>query len=409
MVVTGAGPTERRWRHRPAGFVLTAGVVLAVLLTATVLRSDRDAPIQHGPNRPCEPGPGPVEARDRERSASVTVIAERSAVGEATDVLSIDERSVLVASRDGMIRRVDLDTGAAQSVIDLTATTEADVDGGLLAMTFDPRHRWLYVLRTTADDRSELTAHELADHAATAFGPTRIIIEAPQPELRHNGGMLLFGPDDLLYLSFGDGGTSLDDLRHSRRPDTLLGTLLRLRPTPDGPAPYETAAGRTGFGPGARPEVAAIGLRNPYRAAFDGTRLVIADVGGKCREEIDQVTLAELPGADFGWSLFEGTRPFRGEDTGDTVVPSFEYEHVPGWCAVVGGPVLGPDAPVDLRGHYLFGDHCAGRVLAVDLSAPNPTPVELGIEINSLTGFRSSGDGRLYATSLSEGLVQIEL
>src|SRR5690606_35823336 len=119
----------------------------------------------------------------------------------------------------------------------------------------------------------------------------RTLYTHEQPYPNHNGGHLAFGPDGMLYLGLGDGGGGGDPLDAGQDPTTALGSLVRLDPTPEGDRPYSVPPDNPYVGSGGAPEVWAIGLRNPWRFAFDPLTgdLWVADVGQESFEEVNVV------------------------------------------------------------------------------------------------------------------------
>jgi glucose/arabinose dehydrogenase len=217
----------------------------------------------------------------------------------------------------------------------------------------------------------------------------------------------------MLYIGSGDGGPGADPNRNGQRVDTLLGKLLRIDVDrrQDGLAygipPDNPFVGR----PGARPEIWAYGLRNPWRFSFDRDTgdIWIGDVGEFLREEIDFLP-ARAPGVNYGWSVAEGFVPLpnRGEAQGNPpVLPVAAYAHGPGAprkggtkakrCSVTGGYVYrGRDVP-ELSGMYLFSDWCTGEVFA--MPAPpqsNPVPVAGVPPLQWVTSFGEGADAELY-------------
>ena len=205
------------------------------------------------------------------------------------------------------------------------------------------------------------------DVASPASGQTLLVIN--QPQSNHNGGLVKFGPDGLLYIGMGDGGSRADTgAGHAPQGNgqslaTLLGKMLRIDVGATGP--YKIPAGNPTFGAGAKPEIWAYGLRNPWRFSFDRAtgELYIGDVGQDAWEEIDQQDAGFAGGANYGWPAWEATHRFRSDPApvGD-VKPIAEYSHSSGQCSVTGGYVYRGVRIPALSGFYLFGDYCTGRI-----------------------------------------------
>jgi glucose/arabinose dehydrogenase len=192
----------------------------------------------------------------------------------------------------------------------------------------------------------------------------RLVIGIGQPYSNHNGGLVMFGPDGMLYVGMGDGGSGGDPHGHGQNRATLLGKMLRL--DVDRGTPYAVPADNPFVGQrGARGEIWAYGLRNPWRFCFDPVTklLYIGDVGQNQWEEIDVVP-ADRGGLDYGWNVLEGDhcyRPSRNCDRGGRVAPAVEYDHADG-CSVTGGFVYRGRLLPALAGHYFYADYCKGWI-----------------------------------------------
>ena len=209
------------------------------------------------------------------------------------------------------------------------------------------------------------------DLAADPFradrGSELVIIEVEQPFPNHNGGAIRFGPDGMLYLGFGDGGSGGDLLGNGQNLETLLRSIIRIDVRDASPgAPHVVATDNPFVGvAGAREEIWAFGLRNPWRMAFDsdGGVLWLGDVGHGAREEVDIVER----GGNSGWNRLEGAHCFEprsGCDEEGVTLPAAEYSHELG-CSITGGMVYRGETVPSLVGSYLFADFCSARVWAL--------------------------------------------
>jgi glucose/arabinose dehydrogenase len=285
---------------------------------------------------------------------------------------------------------------------------------GLLGLAFDPAFQsngYLYVYYSASPPRrnvlSRFTAS--ADRLSADPGSELIILESPKPFGNHNGGQIAFGPDGHLYIGIGDGGGSGDPEGHGQNTGDLLGSILRMdvRNAAVG-APYAIPpdnpfASKTG----ARGEIWAYGLRNPWRFSFDQQgRLWIADVGQFNREEID----LGVKGANYGWPIVEGTRCFSQSQSActrnDLTGPIWEYTHEEG-CSVTGGYVLADPRLPWLHGAYIAADFCSGKVWAVRYENGKAEATELVDTSLGITTFGLGPDGTLYIGSRSQGLYRL--
>ena len=233
-----------------------------------------------------------------------------------------------------------------------------------------------------------------------------VLLEVPQPFSNHNGGMIAFGPDGFLYGGVGDGGSGGDPQGNGQDLGTLLGSILRIdvRGASAG-APYRVPPDNPFVGvDGARDEIWAYGLRNPWRFSFDPATgdLWAADVGQADREEIDLV----LPGRNYGWNTMEGTNCFLTADCDRTGLepPVVEYGHGLG-CSVTGGYVYRGAAVPALSGVYVYADFCTGRIWGfrpTDLGVSGP--VQLLQAPFQVSSFGTDSLGELYVLGFDGGV-----
>ncbi|MFI5047766.1 MAG: PQQ-dependent sugar dehydrogenase [Acidimicrobiia bacterium] len=323
-----------------------------------------------------------------------------------------------VASQDGVIRAVRHGTVLDEPVLDISGETVANGEQGLLGLAFSPDGAKLYVDYTTV--RSDTRVDEFTMRGDVADPATRrTVLAVDQPQVNHNGGQLAFGPDGDLYIGLGDGG-SQGDQGPGHAPGgngqslaTLLGKILRIDPTPSGDAEYTVPPDNPFVGvDGARPEIWAYGLRNPWRFSFDtGTGdLWIGDVGQDAIEEVDFAAATAGrnagKGLNFGWNRLEGDEPFRGRAPDDAVGPVIQHTHADGWLSVIGGYVY--HGPVKaLRGTYVYSDYYKAQLVGLQRDGGAFVPVDLGIESHQVSAFGQGRDGSLFVLSQTDGLLKL--
>ena len=284
---------------------------------------------------------------------------------------------------------------------------------GLLGLVFDPDYQgngYFYVYYSATEPaRSVLSRFNLDEENTDVADPESevIIMEVEQPYANHNAGQLAFGPDGYLYIALGDGGSAGDPLGNGQNLTTLLGSILRIDVSGlSGPGDYAIPADNPFVGSeGAREEIWAYGLRNPWRFSFDlETGLLWAgDVGQNSWEEIDIIT----KGANYGWNIMEGSQcysPATSCDQSGLTLPVIEYDHSQG-CSVTGGYVYRGDQITSLQGYYIYGDYCSGNIwaLAYDGSVvtDNVLLVDSGL---SVTSFGEDLAGNLYILDRQGGI-----
>jgi glucose/arabinose dehydrogenase len=391
-------------RLLPSGGI-TAGVTGVVALVALALsaclggtgRGGAPAPGATGTVPPREEGSAPIRLRLTKVGTFEQPLALAVRVGDpALYVAEKDGR--VVALRDGQVDQVP--------VLDLSDQVSHGGEQGLLGLAFSPDGRFLYVDYTNTDGDTRVVEFAMAGGQALPDS-RRELLAVAQPYANHNGGNLLFGPDRLLYVGLGDGGSGGDPQGNAQRLDTLLGKLLRLDPRPDGSRAYRIPAGNPFSGrDGARPEIWAYGLRNPWRFSFDRQTgdLWIGDVGQNLWEEIDFAPAGSPGGQNYGWNLREGSHKFRGAAPAGAIEPVKDYPLEGGNCAITGGIVYRGGRIPALQGTYIYGDYCAGRLRGLRRDPERVVDLgDLGLAVDGLSSFGEDLDGELYAMSLSDG------
>ncbi|MDO8189175.1 PQQ-dependent sugar dehydrogenase [Conexibacter sp. JD483] len=336
-----------------------------------------------------------------------------------------DRSRLFVVEQPGRIRVIRNGRTLSQPFADLTSRLVSGGEQGLLSIAFAPDYQQSGLLYAFFTDRAgdervvELRRGSSPDRSD---GSVRTVLTQADEESNHNGGLLLFGPDDRLYIGIGDGGGAFD--RHGahgngQNLNTLLGKILRIDPRKSGGKPYTVPADNPFVGrSGAKPEIWSYGLRNPWRFSFDRQTgdLSIADVGQNEIEEIDFVPKKGARGAgpgaglNFGWRAWEGTNRIDREINPRPVVfPVLEYSHKSGGCSVTGGYVVRDPRLTSLRGQYVYGDFCKGELMAAKLKRPRASGNRaLGIRVPGITSFGEDLSGRVYVISQSGPVYRLD-
>jgi glucose/arabinose dehydrogenase len=275
---------------------------------------------------------------------------------------------LFVVERAGRVLILDQGVLLAEPFLDIRDRVLAGGERGLLGLTFHPdfaRNGRFFVSYTRQEDGGSIIAeYRVSPDPNRSRRRERVLLSVPQPFSNHNGGMIAFGPDGLLYIGLGDGGSGGDPGNRAQDRDELLGKILRIDV---GGRPYAIPADNPFAEGGGRPEIYALGLRNPWRFSFDrGTgRLLAGDVGQGHREEIDLIRR----GRNYGWRILEGTRCYRPREDCERSgfePPLDEYPHRRGRCSVTGGYVYRGEAIPELTGTYLFADFCSGEIFGLN-------------------------------------------
>lgn len=275
-----------------------------------------------------------------------------------------DTARLFVVEQAGTIRIVQHGQLLPTPFMDITGRVGSGGERGLLSVAFHPSYAtngFFYVNYTdlNGDTHVERFTVSAADSNVADTASHHLIIFIPQPYPNHNGGLVMFGSDGMLYIGMGDGGSGGDPQNRAQSPDSLLGKLLRV--DVNGGDPYAIPNGNPYKNGGGAPEVWALGLRNPWRFSFDppSGQLYIADVGETMWEEVD-VEPASQPGLNYGWHIMEGAHCFNPDpcSSAGLILPRVEYSHADG-CAVMGGFVYRGTASPALAGQYFFADLCS--------------------------------------------------
>lgn len=314
-----------------------------------------------------------------------------------------------VVERAGRIRVLRNEQLLAQPFLDISDIVRSGGEQGLLSMAFAPdfrQSRRFYVAFTNARGALEIAEFRaLPDRPVRARRASRrLVLRVPHPgATNHNGGQLQFGPDGLLYVATGDGGNLQPPGEPARRLGDLRGKTLRIDPRPQGASPYRIPPDNPFVGRPGRDEIFAYGLRNPWRFAFHGNRILIGDVGQGQREEVNADRLADARGANYGWPQYEGDILFDDTRPGPhpPAFPHFVYDHGGGRCAVIGGYVAPPRVLPEVGGRYLYGDLCTGEIRSIALPPAAPDDRATGIVLPFLSSFGRGAGGRLYVAQIS--------
>jgi hypothetical protein len=297
---------------------------------------------------------------------------------------------LFVVDQDGRIWIIQGGSRLATPFIDLRGPVGFGGEQGLLGLAFHPGYsinRRFFVNYTDNAGDTRIVEYEASasNPNVADVGSARELLMIDQPASNHNGGWLGFGPDGILYIPMGDGGGGNDQFGNGQNPNSLLGSILRLD--------VDAAA------PGA--EIWAKGVRNPWRNAWDGNNLYVADVGQGQREEVTVLTTGSA-GANLGWPVVEGTRCLSGSTCSTTgfTPPVYEYTHSDG-CSITGGYVYRGSAMPALAGTYFFSDYCSGWIRSFRYVGGVATEIREWTDLGSVGQVLSFGvdsAGEMYIT-----------
>ncbi|WP_436794927.1 PQQ-dependent sugar dehydrogenase [Actinospongicola halichondriae] len=391
------------------------GAIAALLLFTTACSSDdddaapqtdqpgqTDQPEQSDGSTPSDAGPGSLADID---------LTVRS-VGSFDVPISYrthPDGTAFIAEKAGRI----LDAESGDVALDITDLVTDDGEQGFLGFAFSADGGDVYVSYSDSDGDTMIAEYAFADGTAD-LDSVRTLLQVTQPFSNHNGGDVHLGPDGMLYIALGDGGSRGDPEGNAQDTSTLLGSILRIDPSApaDGKA-YGIPDDNPFADGGGAPEIYLFGVRNPWRIAFDSETddLWVADVGQNTWEEITVLPAADGAGlgANLGWNALEGTHAFEGSAPDDSTLPVFEYSHDDGGCSITGGFVYRGSAIPDLQGAYLFADLCRSTVRALragggELVEEHTFDVDVGTPIS----FGVDSDGELLVLSQTGDVYRIE-
>ncbi len=318
-----------------------------------------------------------------------------------------DTKSLTIVERSGRVYRAPLDGGEPTLLLDTRKLiTDRNSEEGLLSLAFHPNwpeQRECFVWYSTRKPRQTVLARfKVPDSGPIDATSGEVLLAIDQPYWNHNGGTVLFGPDGMLYVRVGDGGSANDPQGHGQRLDTLLGTVLRLDVSKAGDdTPYAIPTDNPFVDTeGARPEIWAYGLRNIWRMSFDPEtgELWAGDVGQNKWEEVDLI----VRGGNYGWNAREGMHDFRPSKLheGSTPIePIAEYGRDLGG-SITGGEVIRQDGAA-LDGVYLYADYMSGRMWGLKRHADGTVQAEeiLRGRNRPVSSFGRGDDGHVYVAA----------
>jgi glucose/arabinose dehydrogenase len=330
-----------------------------------------------------------------------------------------DSSRLFVVERGGVIWIIKDGTVLPTPFLDISGQVKAGGEQGLLSVAFHPLHaanREFFVLYTDVNGDSRVsrfltdgTDFDVADPSSES-----LVLFTEQPYTNHNGGLVAFGPDGMLYVGLGDGGSGGDPLRNGQDSTTVLGAILRLNV--DGGSPYAIPIDNPLVSDAAAAkEIWVYGLRNPWRYSFDRETgdLYIGDVGQGAWEEIDVQPSVSAGGENYGWNVMEGAHCYNAVscDQSGLVLPTVEYPHTGGACSVTGGYVYRGGLLPDMVGRYLYADYCAGWIRSFRYSGgvavdPRDHSGDLGT-LSQIVSFGEDAAGELYIVRLTGAIYRL--
>jgi glucose/arabinose dehydrogenase len=295
-----------------------------------------------------------------------------------------------VVEQAGRIRVVERGR-VVRTFLDIRRVVRSGGEQGLFSVAFHPsyaQNRRFYVDYTDVNGDTRVVEYR-SDGRKAIPSTRRQLLKVDQPFSNHNGGQLAFGPDGLLYIGMGDGGSGGDPQNRAQDMGSLLGKLLAVNVATRGELPL----------------ISALGLRNPWRFSFDRANgdLFIGDVGQSSWEEIDYLPRGRLNRLqNYGWSAYEGRARYSSREVsrGELVMPVHVYANGGSNCSVTGGFVYRGSRVAAAKGRYFFGDYCSGIVWSLKVSAGKARDLRRHrFKVPALSSFGEDARGDLYLVS----------
>jgi uncharacterized protein (TIGR03437 family) len=349
------------------------------------------------------------------RAQEIRLVQAASGIAAPTDIENAADGSgrLFLVQQNGIIRILRSGIVLPAAFLDISNRTRADGERGLLGLAFPPgfaQSGRFYVDYTDIAGDTVIAQYRVSagnPNIAEQFSET-VLLHIPQPFENHNGGQIRFGPDGYLYVAMGDGGSAGDPQRNGQNLGTLLGKLLRIDVESDPGHAHIPANNPFVNTAGARGEIWAYGLRNPWRFSFDRVTndLWIGDVGQDSYEEIDFQPVASHGGENYGWNRMEGLHCYLPGCSQDGItLPVAEYSHADG-CAVTGGFMYRGNGSPGLRGTYVYGDLCSGTIWGLSRQGNQWVSRRmLPLSGIGITTFGEDEAGEIYVANATNGTI----
>ncbi|HXA50966.1 MAG TPA: PQQ-dependent sugar dehydrogenase, partial [Candidatus Acidoferrum sp.] len=344
----------------------------------------------------------------------IRTVQVAAGVAGPTDIQTPGDGSgrLFIVQQSGTIRILKNGTVLPTPFLDIHTKITSDGERGLLGLAFPPgfaQKQRFYIDYTDLNGNTVIAQYRVTANPDVADPASEIaLLHITQPFTNHKGGQVRFGPDGYLYIAMGDGGSGGDPMGNGQNLNALLGKLLRIdvestpgqvRIPPDNPFVNQA---------GARGEIWAYGLRNPWRFSFDRANrdLWIADVGQDTYEEVDLQPAASHGGENYGWNRMEGLHCFTaGCSMQGLTLPVAEYSHAGGACSISGGFRYRGNLSPGLRGTYIYGDFCDGRIAGLEWTGSAWASRLLLATNFGITTFGEDEAGEVYVADAKAGTI----
>jgi glucose/arabinose dehydrogenase len=315
-------------------------------------------------------------------SAQITLTTFATGLSSPIGVMNAGDDRIFVIQRTGLIKIYDLSGTFIGNFINLSSLLETGYgEQGLLGLAFDPNYStngFFYVDYTALspiDGETHISRFKVSANPNVADATSeQVLLRIYQPQVNHNGGNIVFGPDGYLYIGMGDGGGGGDQgtghnatYGNAQSKDSLLGKILRIDVS-DTTVLYRNPPTNPFYGaiPG-RDEIWAWGVRNPWRWSFDRWNgdWWLGDVGQDTWEEVDYWKAGSPNGVNYGWRCYEGNAAYNTLNCGSSsnyTFPIRVYNHSTGALAIIGGYVYRGAEFSNLWAKYFYSDEATSSI-----------------------------------------------
>ncbi len=376
--------------------IFSIALISALLISITCYAEERS----NGTNHPSQEWPG------------ISLVLVFKGLNKPTHITHSGDNSgrLFITEQKGEILLINNSRLLKSPFLDIRHKVGCCGERGLLSIAFPHAYsskKYFYVNYTNKKGDTVISRYRLtSDPDAADPKSEEVLLTIRQPFSNHNGGQIAFGPDGYLYIGTGDGGLAGDPLNKGQDPGSLLGKILRLD-VESRISPYTVPADNPFVkNKKYRPEIWAIGLRNPWRFSFDRNSgdLYIADVGQDKYEEVSFQPSKSAGGENYGWNILEGTHCYGSSKCRKTgmILPVAEYDHSQG-CSITGGMVYRGKSVPSLTGIYLYSDYCSGRIWGLKKSGTEWLHVLLLNSSLSVSTFGENEKGEIFLADYGTG------
>jgi len=306
--------------------------------------------------------------------------------------------------------------------LDISGIISKGGERGLLSLAFHPNYatnRYFFVYYTNLSGAITIARYQAKTTNINEADATTgtVLMSISKNYSNHNGGKLNFGSDGYLYFATGDGGSGGDPDNNAQNGNSLLGKMIRIDVNNFSNPPYYNIPSDNPYvgNSNVKPEIIALGLRNPWRWCFDKQTgdMWIADVGQGVWEEVNfKASNTILSATNYGWRCYEGNSVYttcNPQIPSNNQLPIFQYDHSNnGGYSITGGLVYRGSEFPDLQGYYICTDYVINNGWLIKNNGNNNFSITKQTGwLSNISAFGESQNGTLYAVSLNGTIAKV--